>query len=626
MIKLASNAFLATKISFINEIANVSEELGANVDEVARGMGLDTRIGPQFLKAGLGYGGSCLVGEETVLVRRDGRVWMWRLDEMFGRIAEEQGLDPASVELLRPEDLAVYSWREGRSTPEFLRVSVLTRRGYDGPLVQVKTKMGRRVRCTPDHPFVVRREQSGELGLEFAAHLNRHWVPLARNAPTASSSPQLRFDAATAALSSGGGMERVRVRPTDGEGLPVGPAGVPSTALIDVPRGRSPVPAEIDFGDTAFWRVLGLYLAEGHCATNPRSGHRRLQWCFHPTKEMDLVEEVQRFWVERGVRADIVRQQTTTLVRVSSQLITNWWLEVLGAGSNCYEHRIPDQAWDQPVQVKQALLSGLWHGDGSWSLVAGGPSVVVEYGTVSRLLADGMLRLLADVDLIAGVRVGRTQKSTVDTYWLRISGADQVERALYLVPESDEVGIRASLARQQKRIRPTGYRREWSENAAWARVSSVEDEHFRGSVYSMEVPEAHTFVTTGGLVVSNCFPKDVTALKQLAGNTGYHFQLLTAVIEVNELQKRRAIGKLQKYLGSLVGKEIALLGVAFKPNTDDIREATQPRARRAAPERGRARSRVRPGRLRCAPATCSAAPGSAIPRPTPSPAPTPPCS
>ena len=51
----------------------------------------------------------------------------------------------------------------------------------------------------------------------------------------------------------------------------------------------------------------------------------------------------------------------------------------------------------------------------------------------------------------------------------------------------------------------------------------------------------------------NCFPKDVTALKMLAGNTGYHFQLLTAVIEVNELQKRRTIGKLQKHLGSLEG-------------------------------------------------------------------------
>ena len=72
----------------------------------------------------------------------------------------------------------------------------------------------------------------------------------------------------------------------------------------------------------------------------------------------------------------------------------------------------------------------------------------------------------------------------------------------------------------------------------------------------------------------SCFPKDVDALKQLAGNSGYHFQLLTSVIEVNELQKRRVIGKLQKHLGGLVGKRIALFGLAFKPNTDDMREAS----------------------------------------------------
>jgi UDPglucose 6-dehydrogenase len=72
----------------------------------------------------------------------------------------------------------------------------------------------------------------------------------------------------------------------------------------------------------------------------------------------------------------------------------------------------------------------------------------------------------------------------------------------------------------------------------------------------------------------SCFPKDVDALKQLAGNSGYHFQLLTAVIEVNELQKRRVINKLHRHLGGLVGKRVALLGLAFKPNTDDMREAS----------------------------------------------------
>lgn len=59
MIKYASNAFLATKISFINEIANLCERVGANIDDVARGMSLDPRIGKHFLKAGIGYGGSC---------------------------------------------------------------------------------------------------------------------------------------------------------------------------------------------------------------------------------------------------------------------------------------------------------------------------------------------------------------------------------------------------------------------------------------------------------------------------------------------------------------------------------------------------------------------------------------
>ncbi|NLT93727.1 MAG: UDP-glucose/GDP-mannose dehydrogenase family protein, partial [Actinobacteria bacterium] len=71
----------------------------------------------------------------------------------------------------------------------------------------------------------------------------------------------------------------------------------------------------------------------------------------------------------------------------------------------------------------------------------------------------------------------------------------------------------------------------------------------------------------------SCFPKDVQALKQLAGNTGYHFQLLNAVIEVNALQKRRVVGKLKERLGGLRGRSVALLGLTFKPDTDDLREA-----------------------------------------------------
>lgn len=69
MIKYASNAFLATKISFINEIANICENVGADIDDVARGMGLDARIGPAFLQAGIGYGGSCFPKDVLALAK-----------------------------------------------------------------------------------------------------------------------------------------------------------------------------------------------------------------------------------------------------------------------------------------------------------------------------------------------------------------------------------------------------------------------------------------------------------------------------------------------------------------------------------------------------------------------------
>jgi UDPglucose 6-dehydrogenase len=82
-----------------------------------------------------------------------------------------------------------------------------------------------------------------------------------------------------------------------------------------------------------------------------------------------------------------------------------------------------------------------------------------------------------------------------------------------------------------------------------------------------------SFLRAGVGFGGSCFPKDSLALKQLAANSGYHFQVLNAVIEVNELQKRRVIGKLTERLGSLRGKRVALLGLAFKPHTDDTREA-----------------------------------------------------
>jgi UDP-glucose 6-dehydrogenase len=310
MIKYASNAFLATKISFINEIANVCEEVGADVSVVSHAMGLDERIGTHFLRPGIGYGGSCLAGHELVTVRHADSVEDVALADLH-----RQHEGPGDV--VHPQGLEVLAWRIGDETPEFLPVSTLTVRDYDGPGVTVHLRDGgAAVSATSDHPFVV-------------------------------------FDE----------VEGTRI-------------------------------------------ALGGELSEG-------------------------------MRVPRVVSA--------------------------------------------PLRIDP--IPGL-----------GGPGSSLPEPLVQRV--------------------------------------------------------------------------------AWVSVARVEAGDMEGPVYSLEVPDAGTFVTSGGLVVHNCFPKDVQALKQLAGNSGYHFQLLTSVIEVNELQKRRVVGKLERHLGPLRGRKIAMLGLAFKANTDDMREAS----------------------------------------------------
>ena len=593
LIKYASNAFLATKISYINAIANLCEAVGADVREVVLGMGYDKRIGFEFLRPGPGWGGSCFHPDETVLVRRGDDVRLLSFASLF-----------AEVERVGPDGWEALSWDPDGIGPEFCRIRNFTQRPYTGEMVEVRTKMGRRLRTTADHDYVVGDGQTPATTvrkLAGALHVG-DWLPIAQGGPQPGWEDAIGLP--LGALSAAGmtsaevivrvgprlGTEltarrmelhhtrrrdilrsmALRMSELDALGISISDPFESECASVSTVTNGTYVPSQVTL-DEDFWRMVGLFLAEGSIVEDGR--RRRIRWHFHPTDEGDLVEFVRGYWERLGVKAAVVPVATSTVVSVSSRILAAWFEHGLQVGSNCYTKQIPSTAFAALPEMKVALLRGLWDGDGSWSRVNGGPSVVFEYGTVSRSLADGILRLLGDLGLCARLKVGRTAKSTVDTYWITLSGADQIEQALWLFPHDEQEEILASIGRQAKRIAPTGYRR--SKNAAWARVVDVHRYDYAGPVYSIEVPQTHTVVATGGLVCGNCFPKDTRALVRIAEDAGYDFGLLEGVIEVNVEQYERMVAKIHAAApdGILDGCTVAVWGLTFKAMTDDLRDS-----------------------------------------------------
>ena len=538
-IKYASNAFLATKISFVNAIANLCEAVGADVRDVIVGMGYDRRIGFEFLKPGPGWGGSCFVGEETVLVGRGEDSSSLRL-MTFAELADD-------IEINGVAGLYAMTWSPDEVTPELRPVSVFTVRPYDGEVVDVVTKMGRRLTVTTDHPFVVGDGRTPRpTGVRLAGELTTDdWLPVAQNAP----------------VWVDGWAEVADLRAS------LAKAGIDDSASTVTNGTYVPLTLPLDEG---FWHMLGLYLADGHISSEA-GGRKRIMWSFHQKDEQQLADIVADYWEALGVKVSQWSGTTGWQVGISSRVLAAWFEHELRPGIDCYTKQIPDLAWTLPESLKRALLRGLWDGDGSWSLVSGGPSVVFEYGTASRRLADGILRLLGDLNIVASMRVGRTATSTCDTYWIRISGADQLEDVSWLIPADEWLVARQSIDPQSKRIAPTGYRR-LLKSAAWVRVAETTRRRYNGPVYSLEIPGPHTVVTTGGLICHNCFPKDSRALLRIAEDNGYDFSLLQGVIEVNDEQFERMTTKVERMLACPADEAtIGVWGLTFKARTDDTR-------------------------------------------------------
>jgi UDP-glucose 6-dehydrogenase len=529
-IKYAANAFLATKLSFVNAIAAICEGVGADVNDVMVGLGSDHRIGHDFLRPGPGWGGSCFDGAETVMVRRNGDERLMRFDEL------------TALDLQPHQPVEVLAWSPDGVRPDYMPVIGTSVRSYDGEMVTIRTMMGRRLTVTADHPMVTVTSPGQRPEVVPAGELtDQHWLPLALGDPLHEPVDQRRSIIDALAPTSASTV-------TNGTYLP--------TVLTL---------------DERFWKIVGLFLAEGHIERDGR--RQRVTWSFHPHDEQHLVAEVAGFWRSLGVTTHIRQDATAANVTVSSPILAEAFEHVLQTGPNRDDHRIPDLAWHTSDACRVALLSGLWQGDGSWSLVSGGPSVVFEYATVSRGLADGIVRLLAGLGMVAHLEMARAAESTVQTYRVVVSGAHQVEQMCALLPGDQADRVRRSIGSQSERLASPDYRRD-DKGSAWVRVVALDRERRAQLVHSVEVAGHHTVVTSFGLVAHNCFPKDTRALLKIADDAGYRFDLLAGVLAVNDEQFDRMADKVREAAGgALAGRTVAVWGLTFKARTDDLRDS-----------------------------------------------------
>jgi UDPglucose 6-dehydrogenase len=181
-----------------------------------------------------------------------------------------------------------------------------------------------------------------------------------------------------------------------------------------------------------------------------------------------------------------------------------------------------------------------------------------------------MVLLLQSFGIIPSIKYDWGKKSKHLAYIIRISGIQQLEKLKSIFGIQGEERINEILQKYEKRIRPHGYKRK--EGFAILEITEKNVKNSAEYVYSVET-STNTLITNSGLVVHNCLPKDVNAIVAFSNQKGLTPSLMESVLKRNYEQAIHVVDLMEEELGNLKDKRIAVLGLAFKPNTDDMRQA-----------------------------------------------------
>ncbi|MCX7838974.1 MAG: hypothetical protein N2559_05910 [Anaerolineae bacterium] len=525
------------------------------------------------------------------------------LEKLFAEAGQSFQGDVVQVKVPAHRRVLAFDLNTGK--PTLADVRAVTRRAYNGTMVTLQTSMGRSLRVTADHPIIVRAESGFKIVPACSVVPGDQLMALCELPHVESTSAlnliellqgtSLDAEVYVSARDQSFAEQYARFAkyiPADTYRYPhdikrsnrmplwlfrqlteQGVLDVPTERLqLYTAKGAATKINAVIPVDADLMRLCGYYLAEGYisCDTGRAGAIReRVGFSFN-ANETAYIDDVKRILERWGLKY-IERHGTRTLsIVVSSRVFAYLLRDVLQFGTRSNDKALPRLAFNVAPEWRYELVRGAFSGDGAVTAVQDGKNLMFEYATVSKPLADGMALLLQTLGIVPSIRTRWMNKSKQMAYIVRISGYAQLDALRDVFGEKHRAKIDSVLAGYQRHIRQRGFTR--ADTYATLTVQDVRYEEVNTTVYSLETSTG-TLIAASGLICHNCFPKDVKALTWMAEVNGCHPQLLRAVMDINRDQRLLVIAKLRELLGTVRGKTIAVWGLAFKPNTDDVREA-----------------------------------------------------
>lgn len=595
--KLFSNTFLANKVALINEFAEICSSFDADIMNVRNGVCSDRRIGWEFMFPSPGYGGSCLVGEENVLIKENNHVKVMQISDLFKKI--DAGFD----------DIFALSINKDKKL-EFKKIKNATKRVYDSSLFSIKTRMNKIITITADHPFIVENKGS------FVVKLARD-IELGDRLPVFTdyfSDVKFSFDLIDEVIKSKKfDLKKVRIRPIrkmfSSEKIKNVLKGFfKSERLKDVLRSncmnlkeflvlekdlskfvkRSDLllftvkgnptysPAVINI-DKDFCRLLGYYASEGNlsCDKGLRGTRERIQFHFN-SSEKEYISDVIGILKKLNIRTQLINKQKVITIQFSSRIFAYFLRDILKAGVCCYDTVVPELIFSLDKDCRFEFLKGVFRGDGHVAFREDTPAVVYDFGSISKKLIDGMIFLFHSLGIVPSYKTSISKKSSDFAHFLRVSGIDQIKFLQGFKDSQTQKKIEGNFKKYKKFIRQTGFERINNQVSLVKVKEIVQHKPKKNFVYSIEVEDNENFVSSSGLIVHNCFPKDIRGLVYSVNQKNIQPKIVCSIDNSNNEHKSFLAREIKDYLenhGGLSGKTIAVWGLTFKPRTDDMRES-----------------------------------------------------